>query len=127
MVHDAADVPAGPASLDSVRVAFDEERLISDSGLLLCATLADRLGLAELVDAAVSLGDGVPGAARPGQKVMTLVHGMLAGADSDRSDEHAARRVHAADPRASGDGPLDAGNIPAGVFVRARPPARPCL
>ena len=24
MVHDAADVPAGPASLDSIRVEFDE-------------------------------------------------------------------------------------------------------
>ena len=34
MVHDAADVPAGPASLDSVRVRFDEQRLISDAGLL---------------------------------------------------------------------------------------------
>ena len=32
MVHDAADVPAGPRNLDSVRVAFDEERLISDLG-----------------------------------------------------------------------------------------------
>jgi hypothetical protein len=81
MVHDAADVPAGAASLDSVQIAFDEERLISDAGLLISATLAERLGLAELVDASVTLGDGVPGAARPGRKVMTLVHGMLAGAD----------------------------------------------
>jgi len=28
MVHDAADVPVGPASLDSVGVVFDEQRLI---------------------------------------------------------------------------------------------------
>ena len=34
MVRDVADVPAGPESLDSVRVVFDEERLISDAGLL---------------------------------------------------------------------------------------------
>lgn len=81
MVQHAADVPVGPGSLDSVRVVFDEERLISDAGLLLCATLAQRLGLAELVNESVSLGDGVPGAARPGRKVMTLIHGMLAGAD----------------------------------------------
>jgi hypothetical protein len=82
MVHDAADVPAGPASLDSVRVRFDEQRLISDAGLLVTATLADRLGIEVLVNESVWLGYGVPGAALPGRKVMSLVHGMLAGADS---------------------------------------------
>jgi hypothetical protein len=82
MVHDAADVPVGPASLDSVRVRFDEQRLISDAGLLLTATLADRLGIEGLVNESVWLGYGVPGAALPGRKVMSLVHGMLAGADS---------------------------------------------
>ena len=35
MVHDGADVPAGPASLDSVHVRFDEQRLVSDAGLLI--------------------------------------------------------------------------------------------
>lgn len=82
MVHDAADVPAGPASLDSVRVAFDEQRLVSDAGLLLTATVAERLGIEQLVNESVWLGYGVPGAALPGRKVMSLVHGMLAGADS---------------------------------------------
>jgi hypothetical protein len=82
MVQDASDVPAGPASLDSVRIAFDERRLVSDGGLLLTATLADRLGIEELVNESVWLGYRVPGAALPGRKVMSLVHGMLAGADS---------------------------------------------
>jgi hypothetical protein len=82
MVHDASDVAGGPASLDSVRVAFYEQRLVSDAGLLLTATLADRLGIEELVNESVWLGYGVPGAALPGRKVMSLVHGMLAGADS---------------------------------------------
>ena len=82
MVHDAADVPAGPASLDSIRVEFDERRLVSDAGLLLSATLADRLGIEDLVNESVWLGYRVPGAALPGRKVMSLVHGMLAGADS---------------------------------------------
>ena len=81
MVHDGADVPEGPASLDSVRVAFDEERLISDAGLLLCATLADWLGLEELVNESVWLDSSRPGACLPGRKVMSLVHGMLVGAD----------------------------------------------
>jgi hypothetical protein len=44
MVHDAADVPVGPVNLDSVRVAFNEERLVSDAGLLVTATLVERLG-----------------------------------------------------------------------------------
>ena len=46
------------------------------------ATLADRLGIEELVNESVWLGYRVPGAALPGRKVMSLVHGMLAGADS---------------------------------------------
>ena len=82
MVHDAADVPARPASLDSVQVQFDEQRLISDAGLLVCASLADRLGLEGLVNESVWLDPKAPGAALPGRKVMSLVHGMLAGADS---------------------------------------------
>jgi hypothetical protein len=80
MVHDGADVAVGPASLDSVRIAFDDERLISDAGLLLTATLAERLGIEETVNESVWLGHNVAGAALPGRKVMTLMHGMLAGA-----------------------------------------------
>lgn len=82
MVHVRADVPEGPANLDSVRVAFDEERLISDAGLLLTASLADRLRLEELINESVWLDPRVPGACLPGRKVLSLVHGMLAGADS---------------------------------------------
>ena len=82
MVHDGADVPEGPVNLDSVRVVFDEERLISDAGLLMCATLAERLGIEELVNESVWLDPRAPGACLPGRKVMSLVHGMLAGADS---------------------------------------------
>jgi hypothetical protein len=48
MVHDAADVARGPRTLDSVRVAFDERRLVSDAGLEVTATLAQRLGIGEL-------------------------------------------------------------------------------
>ncbi len=82
MVHDGPDVPAGPARLDSVRVEFNDERLVSDAGLLITATLAERLGLEELVNESVWLPYRTPGAALPGRKVMSLVHGMVAGADS---------------------------------------------
>jgi hypothetical protein len=53
MVHDGADVPVGPLSLDSVRVQFDEPRLISDTGLLVSATLAQRLGIEQVVNKSV--------------------------------------------------------------------------
>ena len=82
MVHDAADVPEGPANLDSVQVRFDEQRLVSNAGLLVTATLAERLGIEALANESVWLDPRLPGAALPGRKVMSLVHGMLAGADS---------------------------------------------
>lgn len=67
--------------LDRVRVAFDDEHAVADAGLILPATLAQHLGLRELVDELVDLGDA-PGHANVGHKVMTLVHAMLGGADS---------------------------------------------
>ena len=82
MVHDGTDVPEGPANLDSVRVVFDEQRLVSNAGLLVTSTLAGRLGIEEVVNESVWLDPRAPGAALPGRKVMSLVHGMLAGADS---------------------------------------------
>jgi len=39
MVHDGADVPAGPTRLDGMRVELDDDRLVSDAGLLITATV----------------------------------------------------------------------------------------
>jgi hypothetical protein len=64
---------------DEITVAFDDERLVADAGLLLPATLAVGLGLRELLDTHVDLGE-VPGRAHAGDKAMTLVHSLLAGA-----------------------------------------------
>ena len=75
MVHDD-----GPVGLDVIAVAFDDERAVADAGGVLGATLAQRLGIEALVDAAVCLGDR-PGAANAGAKVMTLVSSMALGAD----------------------------------------------
>jgi hypothetical protein len=36
--------------VDSLRVAFDDERLVSDAGLMLPASLAGRLGVEALVN-----------------------------------------------------------------------------
>lgn len=65
---------------DSLRVAFDDERLVSDAGLMLPASLAGRLGIEALVNETVDL-SGRTGGALPGRKVMSLVSGMLAGGD----------------------------------------------
>jgi hypothetical protein len=69
------------ASPDRFAVCFDDERVVVNAGVLLPVTLEQRLGLERLVDEAVDLGER-PGAARPGRKVLSLVHAMLLGADS---------------------------------------------
>src|SRR5664280_3000244 len=82
MVHDQPDVIQAPGTLDQIAVRFDEQRLVSDAGLLLTGSLAQRLGVEQLVNDSVWLDPKAAGAALPGRKVMSLVHGMLAGADS---------------------------------------------
>jgi hypothetical protein len=53
---------------------------VANAGLLLPATLAERLGIEQAADALIDLGNR-PGAHRPGRKLLTLVHAMLAGGD----------------------------------------------
>ena len=67
-------------SPDSLAVSFDDGHAVANAGLLLPATLAGRLGIEQVVDQLVDLG-GRPGAHRPGRKVLTLVHAMVAGGD----------------------------------------------
>ena len=67
-------------SPDSLVVAFDDTHAVANAGLLLPATLAERLGIEAAVDQLVDLG-GRPGAHRPGRKVLTLIHAIIAGAD----------------------------------------------
>jgi hypothetical protein len=64
--------------IDRIEVTFDEPNLVADAGLLLVGTLVARLGLERLVDSSVRL-VGRVGGARPGRKVLTLVHAMVAG------------------------------------------------
>ena len=65
---------------DRIRIAFDDHRLVTNAGLLLPATLARRLGLPELVQEHLDLGEA-PGRANTGDKIMTLVSSALAGGD----------------------------------------------
>ena len=65
---------------DRIQIAFDDHRLVANAGLILPSTLARRLGLSQLVDRRLDLGDA-PGRANTGDKVMTLVASALAGGD----------------------------------------------
>lgn len=67
-------------SLNRLGTAFDDDRLVADAGLLLPATLAQHLGLMELVNEHLDLGKA-PGRANVGDKVLTLVASALAGGD----------------------------------------------
>ena len=69
-----------PSEPDRIRIAFDDHRLVANAGLLLPATLAQHLGLGELVGNHVDLGNA-PGRANTGDKMLTLVASALAGGD----------------------------------------------
>jgi Transposase DDE domain group 1 len=72
----------GPVGLDGLRVEFDDERVVSDAGVMLVATLAARLGIEALAGGLVRLRRDRPGAANAGRKVMALLFAMVMGADS---------------------------------------------
>jgi hypothetical protein len=104
----------GPVGLDGVRVEFDDERVVSDAGVMLVATVAQRLGLEALTGDLVRLRRDRPGAANAGRKVLALLYAMVLGADSiDDCDLLRAGRT----------GRLLGGWIPApstlGTFLRA--------
>jgi Transposase DDE domain group 1 len=67
-------------SPNRLMVAFDDTHAVANAGLVLPATLAERLGVEAVVDQLVDLGDR-PGHYRPGRKVLTLLHALLAGGD----------------------------------------------
>jgi len=63
VVHD--DTAVG---LDGVKVEFDDERVVADAGVMLAATLADRLGLEALAGDVVRLRGDRAGARTPGAR-----------------------------------------------------------
>ncbi len=71
-----------PVGLDGLRVEFDDERVVSDAGVMLVATVAQRLGIEALAEQLVRLRRDRPGAANAGRKVMALLFAMVLGADS---------------------------------------------
>ena len=87
---------------------------MADAGLLLPATLAQHLGLQELADSYLDLGDA-PGRANAGDKLLTLVASALAGGECiDDADAM----------RAGGDGERarlhrQGGRPPSVIFLRS--------
>ncbi|HEX5922616.1 MAG TPA: hypothetical protein VFY45_02210 [Baekduia sp.] len=71
-----------PVGLDGLRVEFDDERVVSDAGVMLVATVAQRLGIEALAGQLVRLRRDRPGAANAGRKVMAVLYAMVLGADS---------------------------------------------
>ena len=65
---------------DGIHIAFDDHRLVNNAGLILPATLALYLGLPQLVQQRLDLGNA-PGRANTDDKIVTLVASALAGGD----------------------------------------------
>src|SRR5919201_6853230 len=67
----------------AVDVAFDDPNLIADAGLVPVVALAEQIGLPELVAEHVVISGAANSAgANSAAKVMSLLAGMVAGADS---------------------------------------------
>jgi hypothetical protein len=60
-------------TLDQLDSCFADTHAVANAGLLLAATLAERLGIEQAADALIDLGERA-GAYRPGGKLLTLVH-----------------------------------------------------
>ena len=65
---------------DRIQITFDDHRRVAKAGLILPATLALHLGLPQLVQQRLDLGNA-PGRANTGDKMVTLVASALAGGD----------------------------------------------
>ena len=105
---------------DRIQITFDDRRLVANAGLLLPVTLAQHLGLRELVDHHLDLGNA-PGRANPGDKMLTLVASALAGGDCI-DDGRVAHRGNRPDPGLRSQGAIHPGDVPAQLPVGPRPP-----
>jgi hypothetical protein len=71
----------GPVGLAAMQVTFDDERVVCDAGIVLVATLAERLGVEALAQRLVRLRTDRPGARNAGRKVIALIYAMALGTD----------------------------------------------
>ena len=85
-----ASNPVPPKHPDRIHDAFDNHHLVTNAGLNLPVTPARRLGLDELVDRHLGLGEAA-GRANAGDKLLTPVASALA--DGDYIDDADALRA----------------------------------
>ena len=69
-------------NLAGIETTFDEDNLVANAGLVAPGALAQKLGVAELIDDHLKLPDDAVGRANGGTKAMTVIGAMLAGGDS---------------------------------------------
>jgi len=69
-------------TLARVPITFDEPNLVPNAGLIGPAALAQKLGVAEVIDEVVKLPADAVGRANCGTKAATVIGAMLAGGDS---------------------------------------------
>ena len=109
---------------DRIQITFDDRRLVANAGLLLPATLARHLGLPELVQQRLDLGDA-PGRANAGDKMMTLVASALAGGDCIDDADVLRTGGTACTLGGTVKAPSTLGCLPAQLPVGPRPSTRP--
>ena len=110
-----------PNDIDRLGVVFDDGSLVADAGLFVAGTLMSRLGLEQLLDETVRLGDR-PGGAYPGRKVLSLVASMLVGGSHiDHADRLRAGSTDRVLPFL-GDGPVHIGHVSSFVHMGSCPP-----
>ena len=81
-------------NLARVETTFDDDSVVPNGGLQAPAALAQKLGIAELIDQRVKLPADAAGRAHVGVKALTVIGAMLAGGDS--IDDVAVLRAGAA-------------------------------
>ena len=69
-------------TLAGIETTFDEDNLVANAWLLAPGALAQKLGVAELIDQHLQLPVDAVGRANGGTKAMTVIRTMLAGGDS---------------------------------------------
>ncbi len=97
MVHDHA-----PGGLDRVEVSFDDERVVSDAGIALVATLVERHAIEQLAQRWVRLRRDRPGASNAGRKGGRAPLRDALGRRLDRRLRCAGGRPHVDFPRFRG-------------------------
>ena len=75
---------------DRGAVVFDDESLVANAGLVFGGRAGGAMGQEALMNATV-VRSGRVGGARPGRKVFTLVHAMVAGASHIDHADHRGR------------------------------------